>query len=88
MEELTYTKAMEELESIVKSVEENRLDIDSLADRLKRAQQLVKFCRERLQKTEKEVSGILASEEMQTGGAQPAPPAQENSPFSAPDLPF
>lgn len=88
MEELTYTKAMEELESIVKSVEENRLDIDSLADRLKRAQQLVKFCRERLQKTEKEVNGILASEEMQTPGAQPAPPAAGIAPADIPDLPF
>mgnify|MGYP002524213447 FL=1 len=63
-EKLTYAEAMNELESIVEHVEQNEMDIDGLAERLKRAQQLVKFCRERLLKTEEEVKSILSSDEL------------------------
>ena len=51
-EKLSYAEAMNELESIVERVEQNAMDIDDLTERLKRAQELVKFCRERLLKTE------------------------------------
>ncbi len=63
-EKLTYAEAMYELESIVEHVEQNEMDIDGLTERLKRAQQLVKFCRERLLKTEEEVKSILSSEDL------------------------
>ncbi len=63
-EKLTYAEAMNELESIVERVEQNEMDIDGLAERLKRAQQLVKFCRERLLKTEEEVKSILSSDDL------------------------
>ena len=58
-EKLSYAEAMNELESIVERVEQNAMDIDDLTERLKRAQELVKFCRERLLKTEEEVKSIL-----------------------------
>jgi exodeoxyribonuclease VII small subunit len=64
--ELTYSQAMAELESIVDSVESNGMGIDDLTEKLKRAQQLVKFCRERLHKTEEEVKKILSSDDLKT----------------------
>lgn len=84
-EKLTYTAAMKELEDIVDRVEQNELDIDDLTANLKRAQQLVKFCRERLLKTEEEVKGILASDDLKadSGAAGREAPAAE-----AGDVPF
>ena len=65
-EKLSYAEAMNELESIVERVEQNAMDIDDLTERLKRAQELVKFCRERLLKTEEEVKSILSSHDLKT----------------------
>ena len=65
-EKLSYAEAMNELESIVERVEQNAMDIDDLTERLKRAQELVKFCRERLLKTEEEVKSILSSDALKT----------------------
>ncbi len=63
---LTYAEAMNELENIVERVERNEMDIDDLTERLKRAQELVRFCRERLLKTEEEVKNILSSDDLKT----------------------
>lgn len=85
-EKLTYAAAMRELEGIVDRVEQNELDIDDLTANLKRAQQLVKFCRERLLKTEEEVRGILASDDLKADGgaaARETPAAQPDD-----DIPF
>lgn len=71
--QLTYAQAMEELEAIVERVERNEMDIDDLTERLKRAQQLVKFCRERLLKTETEVKNILSSDDLQAPGTNDQP---------------
>ena len=42
----TYTEAMKRLEAIVSQIESNELDIDELANRLKEAQRLIKYCRD------------------------------------------
>lgn len=51
---------MQQLETIAKRMESGELDIDSLSEQLKTAQQLVKQCRERLTKTDEEIKKILA----------------------------
>lgn len=58
-ENLTYTQAMTELEKIVAQLEDNSLDIDQLSAKVKRAQQLITFCRERLTQTDEEVKKLL-----------------------------
>lgn len=57
--ELTYTQAMKELEQIVAQLEDNSLDIDQLSEKVKKAQQLIAFCRERLTQTDEEVKKLL-----------------------------
>lgn len=57
--ELTYTQAYNELETIVKEMEHAEVSIDELDLRLKRATVLLKICREKLFKTEKNVQDIL-----------------------------
>ena len=54
-EEPKYEEAMTQLEAIVRKMESNELDIDEIASQLKTAQRLIKFCREKLTKTESEL---------------------------------
>ena len=60
---MTYKKAMEEIESIVKSLEDNKMDIDVLGGRVKRAAELIEFCKSKLHDTEEEVEKVLKSME-------------------------
>lgn len=60
---LTYTQAMKQLEEIVGQLEDNSLDIDQLADKVKQAQELIKFCRGRLYKTDLEIQKLLNPED-------------------------
>ena len=54
-EHLKYEEAMAQLEQIVRKMESNELDIDEIAAQLKTAQRLIKFCRDKLTKTEAEL---------------------------------
>lgn len=58
--EQKYEKAMAELQSIVTKMENDELDVDQLSERLKRAQELIKFCKDKLTKTDEEIKKILA----------------------------
>lgn len=61
-EKLTYTQAIHQLEGIVDDVESGNLDIDVLCDKIKEAQMLIKFCKDKLYKTEKDVQKLLTKE--------------------------
>ena len=50
--------AIRQLEDIVEKLENNELDIDEMPEALKRAQQLLKLCRDRLTKTDAEIQKI------------------------------
>ena len=55
--EIKYEEALSQLEDIVSKNEE--LDIDELTTELKQAQKLVKLCKDKLTKTDKEIKTIL-----------------------------
>ena len=59
-EEVKYEEALAQLETIVRKMEQNEYDIDELAAQLKTAQQLIKFCKDKLTKTEEELQKIQA----------------------------
>lgn len=59
MENLTYTQAKTELEEIVKSIESGELDVDALTEKVKRASELITFCKDKLTKTDKELQKII-----------------------------
>ena len=61
-EELKYEAAVAELQSIVRKMENNELDIDQMAEQLKRAQQLIKLCKDKLTKTDEEIKKMLSAE--------------------------
>ena len=52
---MKYEEALAQLETIVRKMEANELDIDEIATQLKTAQRLIKFCRDKLTKTEAEL---------------------------------
>ena len=55
----TFEEATARLEAIVRRIEDGQLNLDEITSQLKEAKQLVKFCRDKLTKTEKEVNDIL-----------------------------
>lgn len=57
---LTYTEAIGELERIIASIRSENCDVDTLAERTRRAATLLAFCRSRLTATEEELEKILA----------------------------
>lgn len=58
-----YEEALAQLETIVRKMEQNEFDIDELAVQLKAAQRLIKFCKDKLSKTEAEILKIQAESE-------------------------
>lgn len=59
----TYGQAVEKLEKIVASLENNEIEIDELAEKLREAHALMAFCREKLANADKEIEKILADKE-------------------------
>ncbi|EJX11131.1 Exonuclease VII, small subunit [gut metagenome] len=59
---LTYEQAMKRLEEIVARIDSNELDIDHLGENLKEAQELIRFCREKLYKADEEIQKMLEDE--------------------------
>lgn len=57
--ETKYEMAISQLEEIVERLENNQLGIDEMTDQLKKAQQLIKLCKDRLTKTDEEIQKIL-----------------------------
>lgn len=62
-EEQKYEEALTQLESIVRKMEAGEFDIDELAVQLKTAQRLIKFCKNKLSKTEEELRKIQDEQE-------------------------
>lgn len=59
---LTYESALAELETIVSAVERGELPIEKLVNQLKRAQELLAFCKTQLTQVENDVNSILNNE--------------------------
>jgi exodeoxyribonuclease VII small subunit len=57
----SFRAAMEELEGILERIEGEEIDIDRLAEELRRAAQLLDLCRGKIRKAEVEVTQIVQS---------------------------
>lgn len=57
--EQTYGEAMQELQEIMQRIENEELDVDRLLEDVKKAATLIKFCKEKLFKTNDEIQKIL-----------------------------
>ena len=65
----TYAAAVDELEGILAELEDDRLDVDQLAERVARAAELIRLCRDRIRTTRLEVEQIVADLDGPEGSA-------------------
>jgi exodeoxyribonuclease VII small subunit len=65
----TYQAAVEELEKIVAEIENESIDVDILAEKVKRASYLLKLCKNKLKSTDDEVKGILTDLEKENNAS-------------------
>jgi exodeoxyribonuclease VII small subunit len=66
-----YADAMAELGTILDELERDDLDVDVLADRVKRASELIKLCRTRIARAQADVDKIVTDLES-FAAAEPA----------------
>ena len=59
---MKYEEAMRQLQEIVHKMENDELDIDQMTEQLKRAQELIKLCRDKLMKTDEEIRNLLKND--------------------------
>jgi exodeoxyribonuclease VII small subunit len=59
-ETLGYADAMRELEAILDELGGDELDVDVLAERVRRASELIKLCRTRITRAQDDVARIVA----------------------------
>jgi exodeoxyribonuclease VII small subunit len=62
---LTYEGAMEELKEIALQIDNESVTVDVLADKVKRASELIEFCQLKLKTTETEINQIIKKMESQ-----------------------
>jgi exodeoxyribonuclease VII small subunit len=70
---------MTELEGILDELEGDHLDVDALAERVRRASELIKLCRTRITRAQEDVDRIVSDlEEFERQlGATPPPSGEE-----------
>ncbi|WP_372648139.1 exodeoxyribonuclease VII small subunit [Draconibacterium sp.] len=56
---VSYSEAMAEIEEILEKIENEELDVDELAEKVKRVSVLLKICKDKLTKTNEQVEQIL-----------------------------
>ena len=65
-ENLNYEAAYTELAQIAQEIETESVSVDILAEKVKRASELIAFCQTKLRSTETEVNKIIKQMENQT----------------------
>lgn len=95
--ELSFSEAMEQLESVLRRIESDEIDVDQLGRELSRAAQLLEVCRKKIRRAEVEVRQIVEQIEEDgedSGAATPeapetrSPAEQPASPDDQDDIPF
>lgn len=60
--EIGYNEAIREVEAILEKLNNEELDVDKLAEEVKRAAELIGLCKEKLRKAEEEVAKVIKKE--------------------------
>jgi exodeoxyribonuclease VII small subunit len=59
MKKQTYREAIDEIEEILGYIENDELEVDDLVEKVKKVTELLKFCKDKLYKTQEEVEKAL-----------------------------
>ncbi len=57
--DFSYDAAMQEIQNIVAELQSENVGVDALAEKVRRASDLIKMCREKLRQTESDVKDAL-----------------------------
>lgn len=57
--DIKYSEAIEELNRILENLRSENVDVDEISSKVKRAVELIKICRDKINKTEMEVKKIV-----------------------------
>ncbi len=63
---LSYEEAYQELLTIAEEIQNESVSVDVLAQKVKRASELITYCQEKLRSTETEVNKIISQMEKKT----------------------
>ncbi len=63
MKKMSSESAMEELQTIVQALQDNAIGMDDLPEKLRRAAELIRYCRERLRNAESQIQGLFQDAE-------------------------
>lgn len=69
--EISYSEAISEIETILSQLEKGELDVDKLADKVKRVSELIRICRNKIHLTEKSVNEILQDDNKENPDGEP-----------------
>jgi exodeoxyribonuclease VII small subunit len=64
--DLTFSKAFSELKKLVEQIEGNNVPLDSLADKVKKANEYIKFCETKLRTIENDIKNAVKTETTRT----------------------
>lgn len=65
---LTYEEAYAELAEIARAIETESISVDVLAEKVKRAAELITYCQNKLRSTESEVTKIITQMDTNRNG--------------------
>ena len=57
--DFSYDAAMQELQALVGQLQNDQIGVDALAEKVRRAAELIRLCREKLRQTETDVNEAL-----------------------------
>jgi exodeoxyribonuclease VII small subunit len=57
--EFSYKDALNEIEDILRNIEEGKFDLDQLSEKVKRVSYLLNACKKKLRSTEDEIGKII-----------------------------
>ncbi len=60
---MTYEAAKTALDKIIRDIQQENISIDLLADKIKQAQELTKYCQAKLRNIELEIKSLIGEEE-------------------------
>lgn len=59
---MTYREATQELEEILRAIENDAVDVDELTQKVQRSSQLIKLCKDKLRHAEKAIDQVFNEE--------------------------
>jgi exodeoxyribonuclease VII small subunit len=63
---LTYNQAYSELSKLVDEIEDDKIQLDTLAEKVRQAKELIDYCETRLRSIDKDVEAVLTDKKPAT----------------------